>query len=252
MSLLQLQVCFGFCRALKKSKGSFVTARFISQLQNCLPFSHSSAKVKLPQQTARSVKLESCICNWKCASCSDGILQIYAWLEFWRWLQMTPNHSHKVSLCLNSTSQDIHTRTSSRDNSYSCSRCLTRRGMGSIRLHFAFESPWEKTRNHTIVDRSPPGLVRTAPSAVHLIRRCQDATSASLKFSRRDDITIGTWNTRTQRAAGKLKDTIVDRSPPGLTRTVTSAVHQYGGVKRASSVQTHFCSESKRSAYTTF
>ena len=64
------------------------------------------------------------------------------------------------------------------------------------------------THNHTIPDRSSPGSTRTAPSAVH-----QDgtggvkcATGASSKIQGRDNITIGTWNTRTLRAAGKLQE----------------------------------------------
>ena len=62
------------------------------------------------------------------------------------------------------------------------------------------------TRNHTIPDRSPPGSTRTAPSAVHLDGRVKYATGASSKIKGRDNITIGTWNTRTLRAAGKLQE----------------------------------------------
>ena len=51
-----------------------------------------------------------------------------------------------------------------------------------------------KTSNHTIPDRSPPELARTAPSVIH-----QDG---DVKIRARDNITIGTWNTRTLRAAG--------------------------------------------------
>ena len=58
-----------------------------------------------------------------------------------------------------------------------------------------------KTSSHAIPDRSPPGSTRTAPSAVH--QKC--ATGASPKIRGRDNITIGTWNTRTLRAAGKLQ-----------------------------------------------
>ena len=57
------------------------------------------------------------------------------------------------------------------------------------------------TYNHTIPDRSPPGSTRTAPSAGGV--KC--ATGASSKIRGRDNITIGTWNTRTLRAAGKLQ-----------------------------------------------
>ena len=63
-----------------------------------------------------------------------------------------------------------------------------------------------KTSNHTILDRSPPGLTRTAPSAVHEDGGVKHATGASPKIHRRDNITIGTWNTRTLTAAGKLQE----------------------------------------------
>ena len=59
------------------------------------------------------------------------------------------------------------------------------------------------THNHTIPDRSLPGSTRTAPSAVHQDGGVKYA-GASSKIRRRDNITIGTWNTRTLRAAGKL------------------------------------------------
>ena len=56
--------------------------------------------------------------------------------------------------------------------------------------------------------QSLPGSTRTAPSAV-----CQDegvryATGASSNIRGRDNITIDTWNTRTLRAAGKLRELI--------------------------------------------
>ena len=50
-----------------------------------------------------------------------------------------------------------------------------------------------KTSNNTISDRSPPGATRTAPSAVHQDGGVKNATGASSKISRRDNITIGTW-----------------------------------------------------------
>ena len=59
-----------------------------------------------------------------------------------------------------------------------------------------------KTSNHTIPDRSPPGSTRTAPSAVHQYGGVTYATGASSKIRGRDYITIGTWNTRTLKAAG--------------------------------------------------
>ena len=62
------------------------------------------------------------------------------------------------------------------------------------------------THNHTIPDRSSPGSTRTAPSAVLQEGVFKYATGASSKIRGRDDITIGTWNTRTLRAAGKLQE----------------------------------------------
>ena len=62
------------------------------------------------------------------------------------------------------------------------------------------------THNHTIPDRSPPGSTRTAPSAVHHDGGVKCATGASSKIRGRDNITIGTWNTRTLRPAGKLQE----------------------------------------------
>ena len=62
-----------------------------------------------------------------------------------------------------------------------------------------------KTSNHTILDRSPPGSTRTAPFAVHQDGDVKYATGASSKIRGRD-ITIGTWNTRTLRPAGKLQE----------------------------------------------
>ena len=59
---------------------------------------------------------------------------------------------------------------------------------------------------HTIPDRSPPGSTRTAPSAGHQDGSVKCATGASSKIRGRDNITIGTWNTRTLRAAGKLQE----------------------------------------------
>ena len=62
------------------------------------------------------------------------------------------------------------------------------------------------TSNHTIPDQSPPGSTRTALFAVHQDRGVKYATGASLKIRGRDNITIGTWNTRTLGAAGKLRE----------------------------------------------
>ena len=63
-----------------------------------------------------------------------------------------------------------------------------------------------KTSYHTIPDRSPPGITRTAPSAVHQDEVVKHATGASPKIRGRDNITFSTWNTGTLRAAGQLQE----------------------------------------------
>ena len=67
-------------------------------------------------------------------------------------------------------------------------------------------SPCDDNMNHSVPDRSPPGSTRTAPSAVHQDGSVKYATGASSKIRGRDTITIGTWNTRTLRPAGKLQN----------------------------------------------
>ena len=84
--------------------------------------------------------------------------------------------------------------------------CSTWRGMGSVRLYLARGSPYDENMNHTIPDRSPPWSTRTASSAVHQDGGVKHATGASSKIRGRDNITIGTWNTRILRAAGKLQE----------------------------------------------
>ena len=59
--------------------------------------------------------------------------------------------------------------------------------------------------NHTMPDRSPPGLTRTSPSAVHQDEGVKHATGALSKIRGRE-ISIGIWNTRILRAAGKLQE----------------------------------------------
>ena len=84
--------------------------------------------------------------------------------------------------------------------------CSTWRGMGPVRLYLARDSPNDETCNRTILHQSPPRLTRTAPSAVHQDGGVKYTTCASSKIRGRDNITIGTRNTRTLRAAGKLQE----------------------------------------------
>ena len=62
------------------------------------------------------------------------------------------------------------------------------------------------TSNNAITDRSPPGSNRTALSAVHQDEVVKYAACASPKIRGRDNITKGTRNTMTPRAAGKLQE----------------------------------------------
>ena len=82
----------------------------------------------------------------------------------------------------------------------------TWRGIGSVRLYFARDSPWMTRSNHTLSDQSLLGSTRTAPSAVHQDGYVKYATGAPSKIRERDNITIGTWIARTLRAHGKLQE----------------------------------------------
>ena len=64
----------------------------------------------------------------------------------------------------------------------------------------------EMTTNIQIMpDWSQPGSTRTAPSSIHQDGGVKYATGALSNIRGRDNITIGTGNTRTLRAARKLK-----------------------------------------------
>ena len=63
-----------------------------------------------------------------------------------------------------------------------------------------------KIGNHTMPNRPPYGSTRTAPYAVHQEGGARHATGASSRICGRDNIAIGTWNTRTSRAAGKFQE----------------------------------------------
>ena len=63
-----------------------------------------------------------------------------------------------------------------------------------------------KTTNHAILDQSPPGATRTTPSVIHQDGGAKYATGASSKIHVRNNIVIGTWKTRTLKAAGKLQE----------------------------------------------
>ena len=65
-----------------------------------------------------------------------------------------------------------------------------------------------KTSKYTIPDRSPTKSTRTAPSAVHQDGGFKHVTGASSKIRGKENIIIGTWDTKTLRAAGKLQELI--------------------------------------------
>ena len=89
----------------------------------------------------------------------------------------------------------------------STATCSTWRGMGSVRLYFVRDSPCDENKRpyHT-------GSVAARGNKDCAFRRTpgwrcvKHATRASSKIRGRDNINIGTWNTRTLRASGKLQE----------------------------------------------
>ena len=63
-----------------------------------------------------------------------------------------------------------------------------------------------KTSNHTVTDWSLHGTTKTASFTAHQDGSVKYASGASSKIRGRNNITIGTWNTSTLRAAGKLRE----------------------------------------------
>ena len=64
----------------------------------------------------------------------------------------------------------------------------------------------ERNQQPYHTDRSLLGLTRTAPSTKHQDGGIKHATGASSKILLHNNSTIGTWNTRALRAAGKLQE----------------------------------------------
>ena len=77
-------------------------------------------------------------------------------------------------------------------------------GVGQVILYLRVTM--RETSNHNSPGRLLPGLTKTALSALHQDRGVKQATVAPVKIPGRDNITIGTGNTRTLRAAGKTKN----------------------------------------------
>ena len=88
----------------------------------------------------------------------------------------------------------------------STAMCSTWRGMGSVRLYFACDSPCDENKQpcHTgfVAARvNKNRAFRRTPE-----RRCQVCYWCIIKIRGRDNITIGTWTPRILRAAGTLQD----------------------------------------------
>ena len=79
----------------------------------------------------------------------------------------------------------------------STATCLTWRGIGSVRLYFARDSP---------CDENKQPYHAGSVAAAHRDGSVKYATGASSKIRGRDNIITGTWNTKTLRAAGKLQE----------------------------------------------
>ena len=89
----------------------------------------------------------------------------------------------------------------------SMAMCSTWRGMGSVRLYFAQDSPCDDNTQTYHTGSVTARSTRTSPSTVHQDGGVKYATGAPSKILGRDNITIGTWNTRTLvRAAGKRQE----------------------------------------------
>ena len=96
--------------------------------------------------------------------------------------------------------------------------------MGSVRLYLARDSPYDENKQpyHT-------GSVAARVNKDRAFRRTPGrryATGASSKIRGRDNITIGTWNTRTLRAAGKLQELTHEMRWKNLGKTTTEEEHR--------------------------
>ena len=78
--------------------------------------------------------------------------------------------------------------------------------MGSIRLYLARDSPNDQNKQPHYTGLVTARVNETAVYAAHQDGGVKYATDASSTIRGRDNITKGTWNTRTQRAVGKLQE----------------------------------------------
>ena len=85
----------------------------------------------------------------------------------------------------------------------STATCSTWRGMSSVRLYFARDSPCDENKQPYNT-----GLVAARVNKNRAFRRTPGrryATGASSKIREKHSITKGTWKTKTLRAAGRLQ-----------------------------------------------
>ena len=88
----------------------------------------------------------------------------------------------------------------------STATCATWREMGSVRLYLTYDSPYDEIKQPYHTGSVATRVKRTVPSAVHQHGGIKYATGASSKIRERDNITIGTWNTRTLRLQGNSRN----------------------------------------------
>ena len=77
--------------------------------------------------------------------------------------------------------------------------------MGSVRLYFARDSPLDENKQPYYTGSVAARVNKDRTFAVHQDGGVKYATGAPSKIRGRDNITMGTRNTRTLRAAGKLQ-----------------------------------------------
>ena len=89
----------------------------------------------------------------------------------------------------------------------STATCSTWRGMGSVRLYLARDSPYDENKQ-TYHTGSVAARVNKNRAFRYIYQDggVKHATGASSKIRGRDNTGLGTWNTRTLRAAGKLQE----------------------------------------------
>ena len=88
----------------------------------------------------------------------------------------------------------------------STATCSTWRGMSSVRLFFARDSPCDENKQPYHTGLVAAGVNKDLAFHIQQDRGVKYATSASSKIHGRDNIAIGTWNIRTLSTAWKLQE----------------------------------------------